>query len=156
MPDEFATIALVADDRIFATEHVATLEVRAFKQPVFGPMHGVFGGVVHVLPVALAVAAIQEADARQLVFRPTDEVVAPDRTEQFPVARFVEWVVAEVLLPTRECAAVVFCANLPATGVAAKERNVPTVADKALEVAPRRRPGWPPSRHAGWQNRRFA
>ena len=59
--------------------------------------------------------------------------------EQLVVAGLVLRVVAEVLLPAREGAAVVLAAHLPAAGVAAEERDVAAVADELLQVVAHRR-----------------
>jgi hypothetical protein len=68
-PLEFAAVALVADDGVLGSKAVAALQAGAFVDPVVGAVHDVGGVAVHELAVAAHVAAPEEADAGELVFR---------------------------------------------------------------------------------------
>lgn len=68
-PLELAAIALVADDGVLRAKAVAALQAGAFVDPVVGAMHDVAGVRVHELAVAAHVAAPEEADAGETVFR---------------------------------------------------------------------------------------
>lgn len=76
-PLELAAIALVADNGVLAAKAVTTFQASAFVDPVVRAMHDVAGFVIHELAVAAPVAAPEEANAGELVFRPLEQVMAP-------------------------------------------------------------------------------
>ena len=82
IPFHFATIALVADDRILAAKTTVSLQVQSREDPMIGTMHDKRCRAVHELTVAAVVATPQETDARQLILGPSHQMMAPRRAQQ--------------------------------------------------------------------------
>ena len=72
---------------VVGAEAVALFNVAARKDPVLRAVHGEGTRAIHQLPVAAVVPAPEEAHARQLVLRPADEVVAPERRDHLGLGR---------------------------------------------------------------------
>ena len=135
---ELAAVALVADDRVLAAELVAPLQPGPLEDPVVGAVGGEGSLAVHELAVAEVIAAVEEADAGELVLGPVDQVVAPERGERAVVARGEDRVLVVPLLPAGQGAAVFLAADLPAAGIPAEERDVAAPADERLQVVAHR------------------
>ena len=71
-PTHLTAVAFVANNRILAAKAIIAFQIRAFEQPVFGTMHDKGCRAVHELSMAAMVAAPEESNSRELVFRPTD------------------------------------------------------------------------------------
>ena len=70
--------------------------------PVFRPVHRVSARTAHEVPVALVIAAEQEADSCQGVFRTADKVMAPQGGQGPEIACLKLGVAVSVLFVTRK------------------------------------------------------
>src|SRR3954466_1900126 len=87
--------------------------------------------------MTLVITAPKKADAGQLVFRPVHEVMAPEgRQRGVAPARAVDRVPGVILFPASQRLSAIFAAHLPATGVAAEERDVAALANELLQIVP--------------------
>ena len=134
---------------VVGAEAVALFNVAARKDPVLRAVHGEGTRAIHQLPVAAVVPAPEEAHARQLVLRPADEVVAPERRDHLGLGRREFRAGAEALagagalmsrvhvvplLPAGEGPALVLRPRLPAAGVPGEERDVATLGDPGFQA----------------------
>tara|TARA_R100000781_G_scaffold94558_1_gene58890 strand:+ start:278 stop:691 length:414 start_codon:yes stop_codon:yes gene_type:complete len=87
------------------------------------------------------VSAKQKANASQLIFRPTNQIVTPQCAQQFVVAFAKEWIDVVPLFVTGQRPAIVFTADLPATGVATEKGHIASLGNERFEMIPHlRRP----------------
>ena len=134
-PLDFAAIAFVADDGVFAADGIAAFEVGAFEDPMISAVGGEGAASIHELAVAFMVASPEEADSCQGVFRATDEVVTPEGGEEgLALSSLEDGIGFVTLFPASESVSLIFTANLPAAGIATEEGDISTIADKRFEV----------------------
>ena len=105
------SITLVPDNGGRSTKLLSFFQTGPLKHPVFRAMHLVSSASVKNL-AELMEASPQKTNSRELVFRPLDEMVTPQRREQGVPFRGVEWVLLESFLPADKVIAVVFRADL--------------------------------------------
>src|SRR5207249_211885 len=104
----FAAIALVSHDRVPAAKRIAGLQARAGEDPMPGALDRVAAGAFHELAVAHVISAEGKTHAGQVVLRPRDQPVAPERAELLVIAGFEGRVLLESVLPGGKRPAVVF------------------------------------------------
>ena len=134
---KFTTIALVPDNGGRATKLLSFLQTGTLEHPVVRAMHLVTSASVKNL-AELMEASSQKTDSCELVFRPLDEMVTPQRREQGVPFRSVKWVLPESFLPADKIIAVIFRADLPTTGIAAEKRDVAALSNIVLKVVAHR------------------
>lgn len=131
LPLQFTAIALITDDGILGPETITRLERGSFKDPVVGTMDIERARGVHELTVTLVVTTPEESHAGELVLRPLDEVMAPERGQRrLTGAGDEDRILLYVLLPASESRAIVLGPYLPAAGIPAEESHVATTSDE--------------------------
>src|SRR6516225_1519359 len=97
-------------------------------------MRGEGTRAVHELAVAQMIAAVEKAHPGELILGPAHQVMAPQGRQRAMIARGIDGIEVEPLLPARQSTPRFLAPDLPAAGVAAEEGDVAPAADVLLQV----------------------
>ncbi|SVB14478.1 uncharacterized protein METZ01_LOCUS167332, partial [marine metagenome] len=95
-------------------------------------VHGVGTFPIHELAVTTMIPSPEEADPSQLVFGATQQVMSPQRGNQFLITVAKNRVEVVPLFPAGEVATTLFVADLPTTSISGEESHVSAFSDEIL------------------------